>query len=143
MAEMDAESPRLMTAHAADLFNRLVAHAAEDCSAYVDHAFVRQLGDGSLPEVSFRYFLVQDYLFLIHFARAYALAVYKGQSLADMRAAFGGLKGILDVEMGLHIRFCSGGAFPLRAWNKLRKPRRRWPTRGMCSRRGCVADLPP
>lgn len=96
-----------MTAHAADLFDRLVAHAAEDWSAYVDHAFVRQLGDGSLPETSFRHYLVQDYLFLIHFARAYALAVYKGQSLAEMRAGFGGLKAILDVEMDLHIRLCS------------------------------------
>ena len=96
-----------MTAHATDLFERLVTHAAEDWSAYVDHAFVRQLGGGSLPETAFRYYLVQDYLFLVHFARAYALAVYKGQSLADMHAAFGGLKAILDVEMDLHIRLCS------------------------------------
>lgn len=94
--------------NSADLFDRLVAESAEDWAAYVDHPFVRGMGDGSLPEAAFRHYLVQDYLFLIHFARAYALAVYKGQSLADMRAAFGGLKAILDVEMDLHVRLCAG-----------------------------------
>ncbi len=58
----------------------LLATLRVDCGdwlAYVDHEFVRGLADGSLPEPSFRHYLVQDYLFLIHFARAYALAAYK------------------------------------------------------------------
>lgn len=33
-----------------------------------------ELGDGTLPDAAFRMYLVQDYLFLIQFARAYALA---------------------------------------------------------------------
>jgi len=37
-----------------------------------------------LPEQCFRHYLVQDYLFLIHFARAYALAAYKSETLADI-----------------------------------------------------------
>ncbi|AWK89828.1 thiaminase II (plasmid) [Azospirillum thermophilum] len=95
-------------AEGADLFDRLVAESRDDWAAYVDHSFVRQLGNGTLPARAFRHYLVQDYLFLIHFARAYALAVYKGQSLADMQAAFTGLKAILDVEMDLHVRLCGG-----------------------------------
>lgn len=74
---------------AVDLFDRLATEAADDWAAYVDHTFVQQMGRGTLPVASFRHYLVQDYLFLIHFARAYALAVYKGQSLDDMHAAFG------------------------------------------------------
>lgn len=89
-----------------DLFDRLKAGAAEDWRAYVDHDFVRRMGDGSLPEASFRHYLVQDYLFLIHFARAYALAIYKSGSLEEMRGALAGLKAILDTEMGLHMRLC-------------------------------------
>lgn len=87
------------------LFERLKASAAEDWNAYVDHAFVRGLGDGSLPHSSFRNYLVQDYLFLVQFARAHALAAYKSRGLADMQAARGGLGAILD-EMGLHLRVC-------------------------------------
>ncbi|CAO3372748.1 thiaminase II [Azospirillum argentinense] len=93
---------------AVDLFDRLATEAADEWAAYVDHTFVQQMGRGTLPVASFRHYLVQDYLFLIHFARAYALAVYKGQSLDDMHAAFGGLKAILDVEMDLHVRLCAG-----------------------------------
>lgn len=89
-----------------DIFDRLKAAAAADWASYVDHAFVRRMGEGTLPQNAFRTYLVQDYLFLIQFARAYALAVYKGRSLADMRAAQAGLSAILDVEMELHVRLC-------------------------------------
>lgn len=88
-----------------DIFDRLKAAAAGDWQSYVDHAFVRQMGAGTLPHEAFRTYLVQDYLFLIQFARAYALATYKSRTLADMRAAQAGLAAILD-EMGLHVRLC-------------------------------------
>ncbi|MDP6271424.1 MAG: thiaminase II, partial [Alphaproteobacteria bacterium] len=81
---------------------------AEDWRAYVEHEFVRQLGDGSLPDACFRHYLCQDYLFLIHFARAYALAAYKSQELDDIRQAAAGLAAITDLEMGLHVEFCAG-----------------------------------
>ncbi len=90
------------------LFSRLKADCTADWVAYTDHAFVRAMGDGTLPEAAFRDYLVQDYLFLIQFARAYALAIYKGRSLAEMREGFQGLKAILDVEMDLHVRMCAG-----------------------------------
>ena len=88
-----------------DIFDRLKTAAAADWASYVDHAFVRQLGDGTLPQAAFRTYLVQDYLFLIQFARAYALATYKCRALADMRAAQAGLAAVLG-EMELHVRLC-------------------------------------
>jgi len=88
------------------LFKRLKSDCAEDWQAYTRHPFVLGMGEGSLPEASFRDYLVQDYLFLIQFARAYALAIYKGRSLAEMRSGLEGLKAILDVEMDLHVRLC-------------------------------------
>lgn len=91
-----------------DLFDRLKQAAGSDWTRYVDHAFVRRMGDGSLPDAAFRTYLVQDYLFLIQFARAYALATYKSRNLADMRAAKAGLSAILDVEIDLHVRLCAG-----------------------------------
>jgi thiaminase/transcriptional activator TenA len=88
-----------------DIFDRLKAAAVSDWQSYVDHDFVRQMGAGTLPQAAFRTYLVQDYLFLIQFARAYALATYKSRTLADMRAAQAGLAAILD-EMDLHVRLC-------------------------------------
>ena len=89
------------------IFERLKSAAAAEWQAYVDHDFVRRLGDGSLPRPAFRYYLIQDYLFLIQFARAYALAVYKSDNLADMRGAAAAISGILDTEMQLHVEFCA------------------------------------
>lgn len=89
-----------------DLFDRLKAAAAPQWEAYVDHAFVRRLGDGSLPEAAFRAYLVQDYLFLVQFARAYALAAYKSRRMEDIEAAQAGLAAIL-AETKLHVRLCA------------------------------------
>lgn len=88
------------------LFRRLKAACPDAWETYVHHEFVKGLGDGTLPAECFRHYLIQDYIFLIHFARAYALAVYKGRDLTQMRAAYDGLKAILDTEMDLHVRLC-------------------------------------
>ncbi len=88
------------------LFERLRQARPDDWRAYVAHPFVDGLGDGTLPAVAFQSYLVQDYLFLIQFARAYALAVFKSRDLAEMRSAHRGLSAILDVEMDLHVRLC-------------------------------------
>ena len=89
------------------LFARLKADSADAWSAYTRHAFVDGMGDGTLPQAAFRHYLVQDYLFLIQFARAYALAVTKATNLADMRACAAGMSAILDVEMDLHVGLCA------------------------------------
>jgi thiaminase/transcriptional activator TenA len=89
-------------------FERLKKQASAEWRAHTEHPFTDGLADGSLPEAAFRHYLVQDYLFLIEFARAYALAVYKSPSLADMRDAAAGLSAILDVEMNLHVKLCAG-----------------------------------
>ena len=87
-------------------FTDLTAACQDDWRAYIEHDFVRGLGAGKLDESAFRHYLQQDYLFLIHFARAYALAAYKSRSLADLRQAHEGLKTIVDVELGLHVGYC-------------------------------------
>jgi thiaminase len=89
-------------------FERLKTAASAEWRAYTEHPFTNGLADGSLAETAFRHYLVQDYLFLIEFARAYALSVYKSPKLADMREAAAGLSAILDIEMDLHVKLCAG-----------------------------------
>ena len=91
----------------ASLFERLKSDCQQEWDSYTRHPFVEQLGEGTLPQAAFQDYLVQDYLFLIQFARAYALSIYKSRSLAEMRNGLGGLKAILDVEMDLHVRLCA------------------------------------
>ena len=66
------------------------------------------LANGELPEACFRRYLVQDYLFLIHFARAWGLAIYKSDALDEMRRAQRLVAATLDVEIGNHVEYCRG-----------------------------------
>ena len=90
------------------LFARLVEASDEAWHAYTRHQFVLLLAAGDLPEACFRRYLVQDYLFLLHFARAWGLAVYKSDTLPEMRRAQSLVAATLDVEIGLHIDYCRG-----------------------------------
>ena len=88
------------------LFRRLRAASGADWTGYTWHPFVQRLSDGTLPLPAFRHYLIQDYLFLIHFARAKALAVVKGESLKAMRDKAGAVLAILD-ETLLHLKYCA------------------------------------
>ena len=87
------------------LFRRLRDGAGPLWAGYVGHPFVRGLADGTLPDAAFRRYLTQDYLFLIHFVRAYALAGYKSTRLDDLHAASAGMVALL-AEMKLHVAYC-------------------------------------
>ena len=81
--------------------------AAPDWQAYTRHPFVEALGRGDLPRAGFLHYLRQDYVFLIHFARAWALAAAKASSLDEMRAASATLHALVHHEMPLHVQICA------------------------------------
>src|SRR5882672_3992759 len=91
-----------------ELFQRLRAASGAIWPAYTRRDFVLRLARGGLPEAVFRRYLVQDYLFLLHFARAWGLAIYKSETLAEMRRAQALVAATLDTEIGLHIEYCRG-----------------------------------
>ena len=49
------------------------------------HPFVTGIGDGTLMAEKFRYFMLQDYLYLFDYARVFALGVVKARDPALMR----------------------------------------------------------
>ncbi|MEE4120639.1 MAG: thiaminase II [Paracoccaceae bacterium] len=83
------------------------AAAGAQWEAYTRHAFVAGLADGTLPREAFLRYLVQDYVFLVHFSRAWALAVVKSDTLAEMKMAAGVVDGLVNHEMQLHVRTCA------------------------------------
>ncbi|MEO0821934.1 MAG: TenA family protein [Pseudomonadota bacterium] len=85
----------------------LVAARRPAWDAYVDHAFVRGMADASLPRQAFLRYLRQDYVFLVHFARAWAFAVVKSDRIGEMRIAAATVHALIDEEMRLHIATCA------------------------------------
>ena len=86
------------------LYGALRRGVGAEWAAYVDHRFVRELASGALPREEFLQWMVQDYLYLIHYARCYALVIYKSGSVAQMRSAAEIVFGLLNAEMSLHRR---------------------------------------
>lgn len=74
---------------------------------FVEHEFVYKLGDGSLPRDAFLHYLKQDYVYLVHYARAWALAVTKSDRIDEMRTAAATVHALIDEEMQLHIKTCA------------------------------------
>ncbi len=85
---------------------QLIAGCQREWDLYIKHPFVRQLGDASLPKLCFQHYLQQDYLYLIHYARAFALAVFKSENPAQMRASLPSLSALVTEEITLHLDYC-------------------------------------
>ena len=93
-------------------FSRLVLENKDDWTQYISHPFVRRIGDGSLKRDCFEHYLKQDYIFLLHFARAFGLAAFKSTSLKELQHAKTSMTGILDIELGLHVQYCKDWGIP-------------------------------
>jgi len=81
--------------------------AREPWQRYTQHAFVEGIADGSLPHQSFVYYLVQDYVFLMHYARAWAIAVVKAETREEMQLASSIVNGLTNHEIQLHVSVCA------------------------------------
>jgi thiaminase/transcriptional activator TenA len=80
--------------------------AADDVwEAQHAHPFVRGIADGSLDEERFRFYVRQDYVFLIDYGRLLALGAARAPRLADMRRLAALAQAVLETEMTLHTGF--------------------------------------
>ena len=70
--------------------------------ACLRHPFVTGIGDGTLDMEKFRYFMLQDYLYLFDYARVFALGVVKARDPELMRVFAANVDAILGGEMKIH-----------------------------------------
>jgi len=84
------------------LCDRLHDAAEPIWTAQLEHPFVKGLGDGTLEESRFKRWVLQDYRYLIEFARIFAWAVAKADRLESMAWYAGVLDLTLNTEMELH-----------------------------------------
>lgn len=85
----------------------LINACHQDWDAYIQHSFVQQLAKGTLAHACYLHYLKQDFLFLKQYARAYALAIYKSNTLADMRNALPNVNELLNSEINHHVNYCA------------------------------------
>ena len=88
--------------------DRLRAAAARIWDAQHEHPFIRGIGDGSLAPERFRHWVLQDYRFLIEYARMLATASARAPDLASMTRLAELAHGTLATEMSLHRAYARG-----------------------------------
>ncbi|KAE8151287.1 DNA polymerase alpha, catalytic subunit [Aspergillus avenaceus] len=73
---------------------------------FTEHQFVQGMGSGTLPVERFKDYLVQDYLYLVQFARSNALAAYKAKNMESI-AASSQIVLHIQRETALHLDYCA------------------------------------
>lgn len=81
---------------------QLHAEVEDIWQGYHRHPFVTGMGDGTLNAEKFRFFLLQDYLYLLDYAKVFALGVVKAENVELMRLFADNLNEILGGEMEIH-----------------------------------------
>lgn len=76
-------------------------------NSYLEHPFVKGLGEGSLDQSKFKHWLKQDYVYLIEYSRLFALGSAKAEDLNTMARFAKLLHGTLDMEMELHRQYAA------------------------------------
>ena len=88
------------------IFSILKEDNLSNWNSYIKHDFVIKLTSNSLNKKIFLNYLIQDYLFLIQFSKAWSLAIIKSDTLDEMKVAANTVNGLINFEMDLHIDLC-------------------------------------
>ena len=100
-------------------FYKLKSSCKKEWSEYTHHKFLSDLVSNKLPDLNFKKYLVQDYIFLQQFLKILALSVYKSKSFEEINRSVKFIKGI-DHEIKLHISYCKKWKISLKLLNNIK-----------------------
>lgn len=81
---------------------RLLDATADVWAQYNPHPFVMGLQDGTLDREKFRYYIVQDYLYLLEYAKVFSIGVAKAKSAQTTQLFSDYLAQLTGEEMNIH-----------------------------------------
>ena len=113
------------------MIEQLIQQAQPYWKQYVEHEIVQQLAKGTLPKACFQHYLKQDYIYLFHYSRAFALGVFKAKNFTEMEMPRKTLD-ILCQEIQLHLDYCRQWKLVSRKYSKHQKVRHAFPIHATC-----------
>ena len=72
---------------------------------YLNHPFVKEIGEGTLPKEKFKSYLIQDYLYLKEFSKVFAMGIVKSETIKEMKFFNRAAKGSMEDEAAIHIDY--------------------------------------
>lgn len=73
--------------------------------SYLNHPFVNEIGEGTLPKEKFKRYLIQDYLYLKEFSRVFAMGMVKADTIKEMKFFNKAANGSIEDEAAIHIEY--------------------------------------
>lgn len=84
-------------------FSQKLYESVEDIwKSYYEHPFVNGIGQGTLEVDKFKFYMIQDYIYLLDYAKIYALGIVKADTEEIMQGFSSMVNGILNGEMSIH-----------------------------------------
>lgn len=80
---------------------RLLEATKEIWDAYNEHPFVKGIQDGTLERDKFRFYIIQDYLYLEEYAKVFAIGVAKAKSI-ETAQLFAKYIEVMNGELDVH-----------------------------------------
>ncbi|TRM13085.1 thiaminase II [Lentibacillus cibarius] len=74
---------------------------------YLEHPFVKGIGEGTLDVEKFKHYMKQDYIYLVEYSRIFAIGAAKAHNLKTMTTFANLLHGTMNIEMDLHREYAS------------------------------------
>ncbi|GAB6169521.1 thiaminase II [Clostridium carnis] len=94
----------------------LFEEVEEIWEGYLNHPFVEEIGKGILNKDKFKYYLIQDYLYLKEYAKVFCIGVVKSRTMKEMKFYYDSIKGTMEDETAVHIKYLEGfGVKPIEA----------------------------
>lgn len=87
------------------LIKKAVSNSMYIWKGYMKHPFIKELSTGELSEERFKNYIIQDSLYLMDFARVYALGMYKSKTLKEIQNFYSILSFVNADETATRIKY--------------------------------------
>lgn len=84
------------------LIDKMTIATADIWTKYNQHPFVKGIEDGTLDRKKFKYYIIQDYLYLIEYAKVFGVGIAKSKSVKTAKLFASYVHLLTDGEMDIH-----------------------------------------
>ena len=84
------------------LIEKMIAAAADILAECNEHPFVKGIEDGTLASEKFKYYIMQDYLYLIEYTKVFGIGIAKAKSPKTTKLFASYVHLLTDCEMDIH-----------------------------------------
>ena len=87
------------------LSETLYAQVQDIWPVYLTHPFVTEMACGTLPKEKFRYYMLQDYLYLQDYVKIFAAMIQKAEDFEQIRFLCGEMSATIDETFRTHLPY--------------------------------------